>query len=57
MLSGFDPHQAMSSFPLLIRILPARRIKEEMIVLPGLFVVFQVIESGSAQKVTDGIFG
>jgi ribosome-associated protein YbcJ (S4-like RNA binding protein) len=47
----------MSSFPLLIRILPTGRIKEEVIVLGRLLVVSQVVKGGGAQKIADGGFG
>ena len=52
-LLGFDGDQAVTSLPLLIRILPLGRIEEEVIVHRSLFEVVQMVVGGGAQEDTD----
>src|SRR3982074_180364 len=53
MLLRLDRNQAMSSLPLLIRILPIGGLEEEVIVNRSLFVVAEVVISRGAEKKAD----
>ena len=57
MLLGLDGDQAVTSLPLLIRILSLGPIEEEVIVHGSLFEVAEVVIGGGAQEITNGGWG
>src|SRR5882672_8018648 len=50
---GLDGDQAVTSLPLLIRILSFGRIEEEVIVHGSMFEVAEVVIGGGAQEISD----